>query len=227
MTFTVVTLACVMGAVVWWVIRQTINVKPWIADNGVANVNHTGFVTGPNDNRTPSLKIGLGVFMAVVTSLFALFISAYLIRMEVDDWRPLQEPALLWWNTGVLLLGSICLQWAVMSGRRYGSTAARAALLGGGICAVVFVTGQFMSWNQLSSAGYFLRTNPANTFFYVLTALHVLHLLGGLVAWGKTMTRSWSDTSEAQIQLGTELCAVYWHFLLVIWLVLFGLMLST
>ena len=75
--------------------------------------------------------------------------------------------------------------------------------------------------------GYFAKTNPANAFFYLITGLHGLHLLGGLVAWGWTSAKVWRGFDIARVRLSVELCTVYWHFLLVVWLVLFALLLFT
>ena len=88
--------------------------------------------------------------------------------------------------------------------------------------------GQWFAWGQLQAAGYYATSNPANAFFYVLTGLHGLHLLGGLVVWGWTFARmSRGRTTPAAMLLRVELCAVYWHYLLFIWLVLFGVLLIT
>ena len=70
--------------------------------------------------------------------------------------------------------------------------------------------------------GLFSAANPANAFFYLLTALHGLHLLGGLVAWGSTTAKVWRGVDVGDVRLSVELCTVYWHFLLLVWLVLFG-----
>jgi cytochrome c oxidase subunit 3 len=217
----------IMGGVVWWTIRQTIGTTPWTAEESTQDVNDIGFVSSHDGIRTPSMKIGLGVFLAVATSVFALFVSAYLIRMEINDWRPLAEPALLWANTVLLVLSSICLQWGVFSGRRNDPGNMAKGLLGGGVFAIAFLVGQLMAWDELVAAGMYLTTNPANTFFYLLTCIHGLHLLGGLYVWAKTMIRSRSQANNDRVLLGVELCAVYWHFLLVIWLVLFALLSST
>ncbi len=118
MSITLVFLALLMGAVIWWLVKQTINVTPWIADAATDSVRDEGvrspFTTKPLSN----MKLGLGVFLAVATSLFALFISAYSIRMEYPDWRPLTEPALLWINTGILVMSSVFLQWAWNGAKR-------------------------------------------------------------------------------------------------------------
>jgi cytochrome c oxidase subunit 3 len=73
---------------------------------------------------------------------------------------------------------------------------------------------------------YFEMTNPAIAFFYLITGLHGLHLLGGLVAWGRTVARVWGDFDVAKIRHSVELCTLYWHFLLGVWVVLFGLLFS-
>ena len=109
MSITLVFLALLMGAVVWWLVKQTINVTPWVADAATDSVRDEGVRSPFTSKPLSNMKLGLGVFLAVATSLFALFISAYSIRMEYPDWRPLTEPSLLWVNTGILVLSSVFL----------------------------------------------------------------------------------------------------------------------
>ncbi len=149
------------------------------------------------------------------------------MRMNLGDWRPLPDPDLLWLNTGVLVLSSIALQWARVAAREGRSDSVRNALLAGGFFAFAFMGGQLLAWQHLIEAGYFAQSNPANGFFYLITGLHVLHLLGGLVVWVKTTVKLLRGVDVARLRLSIELCAVYWHFLLVVWVMLFGLMLST
>ena len=105
---------------------------------------------------------------------------------------------------------------------------ASAGMLAGGLTAIAFLVGQWLAWRELQAAGYYAAGNPANAFFYVLTGLHGLHLLGGLVVWGWTVARmSRGRVALAAVRTSIELCTVYWHFLLFIWLVLFGLLLIT
>ena len=175
----------------------------------------------------PTVKLGLGVFLAVATVVFSLSVVVYLDRMTFADWRPLPEPWLLWPNTAILILSSVALQWARVAANRGRIDGVRAGLLAGGGFAFAFLAGQLLAWQQLAALGYFAATNPANAFFYLLTALHGLHLLGGLVAWGRTTAKMWRGFEVAELRLSVELCAVYWHFLLLVWLVLFGLLLFT
>jgi cytochrome c oxidase subunit 3 len=69
-----------------------------------------------------------------------------------------------------------------------------------------------------------VTSNPANSFFYMITAAHGLHLMGGLVALERTTAKVWRGAEMAQVRLSVELCTIYWHFLLLVWLVLLGLL---
>ncbi|GGX79848.1 cytochrome-c oxidase [Litchfieldella qijiaojingensis] len=223
MTITLIVLALMMAVFVGWLFSQSINVRPWIAETSRARPLPRIIppsVTAP--------RVGLVVFLAVVTSVFALSISAYIMRMEMGtDWRSVPEPGLLWLNTGVLVLASVALQTAWHAAKHGKRPLLRRTLVAGGILTVAFVIGQLVVWRQLSAAGYYMTANPANAFFYLLTALHALHLLGGLVAWGRALNKLYGGAELARVRAGVELCAVYWHFLLLVWAVLFGLVLTT
>jgi cytochrome c oxidase subunit 3 len=78
----------------------------------------------------------------------------------------------------------------------------------------------------LAQAGYFLASNPANSFFYLLTGAHGLHVLGGLAALGRTIARMWRGIAVERLRLSVELCAIYWHFLLLVWLIVFALVMG-
>jgi len=227
MSYTLIFLAVLLATVVWWLLKQTFNLRPWAADGRTQAVRSEGVRSPVTSYVLPSSKVALGVFLAVVTSLFALFISAYSIRMEYADWRPMPEPTILWVNTGILVLSSIFLQYAWNAAKRENVEAIRFGVAAGGIMALAFIVGQLMAWNQLSTSGYLISGNPANAFFYLLTAVHALHIGGGLFALGKTIKRVWRTDDMPAIGLGTELCAVYWHYLLAIWVILFGFMLNT
>lgn len=222
MTVTLVFLVLLMAAFVFWLVRQSINVRPWAAES-----------TAPE--RLPHMpasatapRIGLAVFLAVVTALFALAVSAYMMRMDMgQDWRPLTEPGQLWVNTAVLALGSVFLQGAWRAAGRSDRRALRIGLVAGGACSALFIAGQYLVWLQLVDAGYYMSTNPADAFFYLLTGLHAAHLLGGLVAWSGILMRIWRGASPREVRSSVELCALYWHFLLAVWLVLFWLVLAT
>ena len=196
--------------------------KPWVTVQGTVVDLHAGRAF-----PLPTAKIGLRVFLGVVTVLFSLLVVAYADRMAAADWRPLPEPWLLWLNTAMLILSSVAFQWAWVSARRGQGDGVRIDLLAAGGFAFAFLVGQLVVWQQLAALGYFAATNPAVAFFYLITALHALHLLGGMVVWGRTTAKVWRGVEVDQVRLSVELCAVYWHFLLVVWLVLFALLLFT
>ena len=202
----------------WWLSQQRLMAKPWLEEGSVSEF------PGTDSMSFPAAKIGLGVFLAVAGSLFALFISAYSMRMGMVDWRTMPVPKLLWFNTGVLVLSSIALQWAYFAARRDDIDGVIIGLLAGGASAVMFLVGQLLAWHQLREAGYFVASNPANSFFYLITAAHGLHLAGGLVALGRTIAKVWHGVEMVRLRLSVELCAIYWHFLLLVWLVVLGLL---
>lgn len=218
-SITLLLLGGLMAVVVGWLLKQTMNVLPWVAQ-GTEDVHR-------DDVSPPAAKIGLWVFLAVVTSLFALFVSAYAMRMELGDWKPLPEPGLLWLNTGVLISTSVAMQWTRAAANRGHTDGVRIGLIAGGVLTFAFLAGQLVVWRQLNASGYPVVANPANAFFYLLTALHGLHLLGGLVVWGRATARLWRGVAVGEVRLSVELCTVYWHYLLLVWLVLFALLLST
>ena len=207
--------------VLWFILRQ-LTAKPWETQGEIA----TGATTA-----LPPQRVALWVFLGVVTSLFGLFISAYSERMEVGDWVPVKEPGLLWLNTIVLILGSAGLQYARSAAAKGDALSVRRGLIAGGAMTWLFVIGQVLVWRELYEAGYFLVNNAAAAFFYLLTGLHALHLLGGLYVWARSVLKMFGKDKGASqlgsIGLSVQLCTVYWHYLLIVWLVLFGLLLST
>ena len=211
-------MAVIAVIVGWWLSQQRLAAKPWLEEGVGVDFREE------STSIVPPAKIGLGVFLAVVGSLFALFISAYSMRMNMVDWRALPMPRLLWFNTAVLILSSVALQGAHMAARRSDIDGVIVGLCAGGASAITFLIGQLLAWRELSAAGYFLASNPANLFFYLITAVHGLHLMGGLVALGRTTAKVWRGAEMTQVRLSVELCAIYWHFLLLVWLVLLGLL---
>jgi cytochrome c oxidase subunit III len=216
--------ALLAGVVVWGLLARRLTAKPWETPGSPEDLEAGSAVS------LPPAKIGLWILLAVITSLFGLFISAYWMRMEHahGDWTPLAVPRLLWLNTALLILSSAGMQWARGAARRAQADRVRVALIAAGVLALAFLAGQLVAWRQLSASGYFMANSPAIAFFYLLTGVHGLHLLGGLFVWGKTVVRmAQAGVELLDVALSVELCTVYWHYLLLVWLVLFALLLST
>jgi len=226
-SLTVAYIALGVGILVWVLLVRKLSAKPWEAQAA-------GAANAPEQPQSAPARIGLWVFLAIVTSLFGLFLSAYYMRMGAhghggtSDWVALQEPTVLWLNTALLILSSIAMQSARAAATRGQFDRTWAAMLIGGLLTLAFLAGQFYAWSEIRDSDFFSPRNPALAFFYMLTAVHGLHLLGGLYVWGRTLARMRSkDIELIDVSLSVQLCAVYWHFLLFVWLALFVVMLST
>jgi cytochrome c oxidase subunit 3 len=220
MTITLVFLGAIMATVIGWLLRQTMNTSPWIP--AAADDASDGSSLEANTKT-----IALSTFLAVATSVFALFISAYVLRMQQPDWRPVAEPQLLWINTGFLVLASIAYHLTRNAAVKGNTNWLKPGLSISGLLTFCFLVGQLIAWQQLNASGYYLSTNPANAFFYLLTAVHGIHMLGGMWAWARSTIKVWTGAEADSVRLSIELCTVYWHFLLLVWIVLFGMLLST
>ena len=182
--------------------------------------------------RPAAARVGVIVYFGVITVLFGLVSSAYVMRMgmpgmghdAMGDWRPMPEPPLMWINSFVLLLSSIAWEAARVGARRGQSDLMRRAMFGAGGLGILFLAGQLLLWREFSLAGYYASSNPANAFFYLITALHGLHLAGGLFFWVRAVL---GLRAGADVRLPIELCAVYWHFLLLVWALMLALLSST
>ena len=196
--------------------------KPWLPDpTGVAQLRTGGFAT-------PNRKVALVVFLAIVGVLFFLFFAAYHMRIALStDWVALPEPPLLWGNTLVLVICSIAFERARGCGARADATGLRNAFLAAGALTLAFLVGQVIVWVQLVNGGYMAQTNPANGFFYMITGVHGLHLLGGLIAWARAARRMFAAAGIGDARVSVDLCAMYWHFLLLVWLGMFAMLLNT
>lgn len=196
--------------------------KPWERKGIIGPLRPEGAFPAPAE------KVALGFFLMVVAVVFSLFTVSYFIRMELPDWTPLAEPAQLWFNTGLLVISSVLFQWTRSLLQRGETRNLKTALVGGGVFAIAFVVAQLLVWNSLRAQGITMTSNPADSFFYLLTGLHGLHMLGGLWVWSKSSIKLLSGSAEPrEIRLSVELCTVYWHALLVVWLVVFGILANT
>lgn len=211
-------LAVILASLIGWMLKQSFNTQPWIAES----VDEASY-QAPFNARPKA--VALATLLAVITSFFALMVSAYSLRMELGDWVPLSEPQLLWTNTVVLILASIVFQWTRNAARKGITERIKPGMLLTGLLTTGFLVGQYVAWQQLHAGGHYITSNPADAFFFLLTGIHALHILGGMYVWARATRRAFAGS--ANIEESIQLCTVYWHFLLVVWLVLFGLMLST
>jgi cytochrome c oxidase subunit 3 len=209
----------------WWLVRQGVLQSSFAEEGEIADFPGAELLPRP-----PAAKVGLGVFLAVAGCLFSLLSAAFFMRMDAPDWQAPQPPGILWFNTAVLIASSFALHVAQNAARRreidcVQIESLKTWLIIAGGCALVFLLGQLWAWRELAAQGLFASTNPANAFFYLLTGTHALHLVGGLAALSRTIGKAFGGReNSAALAMSVELCAIYWHFLLFVWLVLFAML---
>lgn len=236
--FTLLAIAMCFSMVVAFVLIRRLQDKPWTQQ---------GVIEGSQDGLTSSApKVGLWTFLGVVTSVFLVFIGAYFMRMdmshggvamgsmEMRDWVPVDEPWFLWLNTLALILASIAIQLAHgFSSSGAGRANMRRFFNAAGILTMLFLIGQVLAWRELYLTGEYSVSSAAFSFFVLLTAVHGLHLIGGLYVWSRAAARIRRGLEQAELhqvarlRQSVQLCATYWHYLLLIWLVLFAVLLTT
>src|SRR5947208_15343901 len=174
----------------------------------------------PIATRGPESKpaeTGVWVGIATICMSFAALTSAMVVRQSAaPDWRHFQLPPILYLNTLILLASSFTLE----AGRRRIAAPLVRVTLGLG---VLFVAGQVVAWRQLAAQGLFLATSPSSAFFYVFTALHGLHVLGGLAGLLYVLRRL-RRTSGPAPRTAVGAAALYWHFMDALWLYLLVLL---
>jgi cytochrome c oxidase subunit 3 len=160
------------------------------------------------------------IALGAILMFFAALVSASIVRQGLpnSDWQPLQAPRILWLNTLILVASSLSL----MRSRRclfaQDEAGFRHWWAVTGILGLFFVVGQLIAWRQFVAAGVYLATNPSSSFFYVFTAAHGLHLLGGVVA---LFTLALRPARHLARGTAVEVVSIYWHFIDGLWLFLF------
>lgn len=172
-----------------------------------------------------SAQLGLWLFLATVTMLFAAFTSAYLVRSASPDWETTPLPTALWINTIVLIASSMTLEMARSRRKKSILKTFRIWFLVTLLLGFGFLAGQLVAWKQLMDLGIFIPSNPHSSFFYILTGLHGLHLFSGLILLLYVFLRA---RPALAVRLSrpvhrdlTGLCATYWHFMTALWLFIF------
>jgi cytochrome c oxidase subunit 3 len=188
-----------------------------------------------DDDPQAAARIALRFFIAVVSVLFFLFTITFLSRSQYPDfqalagqpWQPFTDSSRLWFNTALLAFSSLAIQFGVSAARKGHVNSTVAGVTAAVFFAVLFLLAQLDLWQQLQAMGFYVSSNPANSYFYLFTAIHGLHLMGGLVALSNVVFSVWYDGELSELAGPLKLCATYWHFLLAVWLLLFALLTST
>jgi cytochrome c oxidase subunit 3 len=187
--------------------------RGWGGDGG-------GGSEGRGASRRASFT-GLFVLLAASVMVFAAFTSAFVVRRGLsDDWTGTAKPKILFVNTAILLASSVLLDVSRRALKKHDRSGFNLWWTAATVLGVLFLAGQAVAWQQLKTAGIYVSSNPSSSFFYLLTASHAFHLLGGIAAL------LYVDVQALRLRLGPakrtaiDVTAIFWHFLDGLWLYL-------
>jgi cytochrome c oxidase subunit 3 len=181
----------------------------------------------PNPSQSGQRRYQTAILLAMVSicMFFMALAAAFLVRKTGKDWINFRLPPIIWVNTIVLLTSSLTID---LSRRRLAAndlsgfkTMWRATTALG----VAFLVGQVVAWRELVQMGFYVGSNPSSSFFYVFTAAHAAHVIGGVFALFYVLFRDFSKTSgRLSLPVASEVTSYYWHFMDGLWLFLLALL---
>jgi cytochrome c oxidase subunit 3 len=175
----------------------------------------------PSPNR---YYTGIALGIVSILMFFMALASAFLVRRGTSsDWIPVHLPAVLWLNTLALIASSFTLERARRSLSGLNVSGFRKLWTVTTGLGALFLIGQLVAWRQLVAQGVFMASNPASSFFYIFTAAHGLHLLGGVGALLYVLVRKFDNTRIA-LPTAAEIASYYWHFMDGLWVFLLALL---
>ena len=183
---------------------------------------------GWGEFRVPERTYRLGMWFALtgIVMLFAAFTSALVVRKGMSfDWVSVHLPRVLWLNTFMLVASSATLEFSRRSLRTGAAKAFIRWLSATLVLGLGFLAGQIIAWHELAARGVYLSSNPGSSFFYVLTAAHGFHLLGGVVALAYVVFRARRIAFGQARRTPVDVTAIYWHFMDALWIYVFFMLL--
>jgi len=166
-------------------------------------------------------KFALWLFIVSVVMIFASLTSAFIVRQGEGNWLEYDLPEILWFTSVVILLSSASMHWAYVSAKNDQMSNLKLALSITSVLGIVFLIGQWFSWVALVERDVYFVGNPAGSFMYVLTGLHAVHLISGVIFLIIVLISSFKYQIHSKRMNTMEMCATYWHFLGGLWLYLF------
>lgn len=165
-------------------------------------------------------KFIVWLFIITIIMFFAAFTSAYLVRRAEGNWTEFDIPQIFYYSTGVLILSSLFMHLGYKAARKDNFNSLKLYISVTFVSGVIFLVMQYMGWNILQNEGVFLKGNPAESFYYILTGLHGFHLITGLVVLFFSFLEAFKMNIHSKNLIRIEVCATYWHFLDILWVYL-------
>ena len=166
-------------------------------------------------------KFGMWLFMVTVIMIFISLSSAYIVKKGAGNWEYIELPGLFRMTTVIILLSSVTMHFSYISAKRNNLFNIRLGAVVTGVLAIGFIIGQLLAWNQLVANDAFFVGNPASSFIYVFTGLHIAHLVGGIVFLTLVLISAFKYQVHSKRLARIEMCTTYWHFLGGLWLYLY------
>lgn len=166
-------------------------------------------------------KFALWLFLVTVVMIFAALTSAYIVRKGEGNWLDFDLPDLFYYTSGIILLSSITMQWAYYAAKKDNLDVVKIALSITSVLGVAFLVGQVYAWGNLVDIQVYFVGNPSGSFLYILTGLHGLHLISGIIFLIIVLISTFKYKVHSKSLTRIEMCATYWHFLDALWLYLF------
>ena len=181
--------------------------------------------------RFSPARYRLGAWFAIgsILMLFVALSSAYIVRSaSSNDWQPIAIPKVLWLSTVLILFSSVTIEVSRRALKQKSEAGYQRWLAVTTILGLGFLGSQVIAWRQLAGQGIYLASNPYSSFFYLMTAAHGVHLLGGLCALAYLLARKGKYRNQLDGELrrigAADGVSIYWHFMDVLWMGLFGLL---
>ena len=166
-------------------------------------------------------KFALWLFIITVVMIFAALTSAYIVRQAEGNWLVFDLPVEMYYTTGIILLSSVTMHWAYIAARKDELGQVKLAISMTTLLGVAFLVGQVMVWNALVDSRVFLVGNPSGSFLYILSGLHGLHLVSGVIFLIIVLISTFRFKVHSKNLNQIQMCTTYWHFLDVLWVYLF------
>ena len=166
-------------------------------------------------------KFGLWLFMITVVMIFAALTSAYIVRQGEGNWTEFDLPISMWISSVIILLSSGTMHWALLSAKNNDLEKVKLAVTITSVLGVGFLISQLVVWNDLVADNIYFVGNPSGSFLYVLSGLHGLHLVSGVIFLIIVLISTFKYKVHSKNLTQIQMCATYWHFLDVLWIYLF------
>lgn len=178
-------------------------------------------------NKIHPHKFTLWVGLGSIIMMFAGLTSAYIVKGSQPEWATVEIPSIFYYSTAAILLSSLTIQLSLKTFKERKMKAYRRLISVTALLGTLFITLQLIGFNQLWQSGVNLRGSGAGQFLYIIFGLHLLHVLGGVIALLIIFIKAYTSRVRNYNPVTIELASTYWHFVDLLWIYLFVFFVST